>query len=119
MDVFNGYDVMLCLLCHMMRICTDYVAIPLLLHYSIIICADDVATPRLPRRMRKRHVLFNTPSIRAPLLSFRRVDVVVSLERRVMLDTKQRKRQVGHELKSFAFWCVHSPLVSFFLVLAQ
>jgi len=30
-----------------------------------------------------------------------------------MVDMKQRKRQVGHEFKSFAFWYVHSFFDSF------
>ena len=52
-------------------------------------------------------------------LSFRHVDVLDSVERRVMVNMKQRNWQVGHEFKSFAFWCVHSLLASLTFVLAQ
>jgi len=59
-----------------------------------------------------------SPPASAYLLSFRHVDVLVSFERRVMVDMKQRKRQVGHRLERIVFWFAHSPLVSFILVLA-
>ena len=48
-----------------------------------------------------------TPPTSALLLSFRHLDVLVSLAWRVKVDMKQRKRQVGHELQGIAFWFVH------------
>ena len=60
-----------------------------------------------------------TPPTSALLLSFRHVDVLVGLERCVMLDMKQRERQVGHEHEHLAFWYTHSLLASLIFVLAQ